>query len=212
MIPRLIIRASPGAAPRCSSYAARSCLYMAGLVLACGCIPFETRFAAPASDPRESLVGAWAGTWSLDGTNSQKSARAVVSRAGQNGRLEIWLEMSAYRHAVADWIVIQDLSVERTSNTKEQFHVKVPIEMMPRENVRAVAIDLDGVLQGDSLTIRFHSNDAMLTLETGIIRLHRHRREGATVAAFADGQVDNIAGNFVRSFEKSGLDEHGNGI
>jgi len=146
------------------------------LLMSCGCLTFEANYnrAKSTTDPNNALVGAWAGRWSFDGSNAANPARAVISRCDRQGVSDIWIEMSAYRHIAADWIQVNEVSVHSVANTLH-FHARVPLDILPKENIRALAIELDGQLRDDVLTITFRTNDAMATLDSGTIRLVRQR-------------------------------------
>jgi hypothetical protein len=147
-------------------------LCLCGMLSFSGCVPFEAKFAADRDlhDPTQPLSGSWKGTWQSDLDHTQGAARLVVETASAS-TCNAWLEMSGYRNVVASWICLPDLPVRRLADGTEQFSVKVPIEGIPRENVWAVAMTIDGQLAGRSLTLRFRTNDAIQQLDAGTISL-----------------------------------------
>lgn len=149
-------------------------LCVAGSAGVGGCIPFEGKFAAAqrATDPHEPLSGAWVGAWTCDAGPQAHPARVVIDVAGPN-TCNLWVEMSGYRNVVAEWIAATSVPVERRPDGTEHFHVKVPLESRPKEDVWAVAIQLDGEQRGNSLSIVFRTNDAMRQLDRGRFQLSR---------------------------------------
>lgn len=163
-----------GRAARFASLAA--CLI--ALVLVAGCVPFEGKFAAATADaanPDEPLSGGWVGTWEDQAGAAGRPARAVVEVA-PGPACNVWIEMSGYRNVIANWIEAPGIPIEKRPDGTEHFHVKVPLESRPKQDVWAVAIELDGERAGDALSIRFRTNDAMRQLDEGIIRLRRPAR------------------------------------
>jgi hypothetical protein len=140
-----------------------------------GCVPFESKFALATgnpTDPHQPLAGAWTGTWQDDLGATDHPARAVVELASPS-TCNVWLELSGYRNIVASWVAAPDIPVERHPDGSEHFHIKVPLESRPKQDVWAVAIDLDADARPGDLSIHFRTNDAMRQLDEGTIHLHR---------------------------------------
>lgn len=154
--------------------ALRPALLLAAITLS-GCVPFESKFALDAGKPadrHQPLAGAWTGTWQDQLGASDRQARAVVELVSPS-TCNVWLELSGYRNVVASWIVAPDAPIDRRPDGSEHFHIKVPLESRPKQDVWAVAIDLDADARPGDLSVHFRTNDAMRQLDEGTIRLNR---------------------------------------
>lgn len=142
--------------------------------------------AAQPSQPSRPLVGAWEGSWQSSAEGGKHAARAVVSLNSQS-RYDIQLELSAFEPepGVSNfpfdkyWIELRQISVTAASDAVEQFQTKTRIEKANRSNLISEAMTLQGNFQGDSMQIRFSTNDALHELDQGRIELRRIAAQGA---------------------------------